>query len=656
MKPFPEFQYAAAHLPDGFGAVPVAGDESGGPIQVCILFRHVPDPVGGHFVLLRDNLDAKVYLGCILDAGNQVQQWVEVSIQTVGDASGKTASYREAVTNTILDDRWLTFCKAAAVLQADGIIRTGWESHHPPPVFVNTKTSKAVVPKGADGRSWRLCEDDALLEQHGLPPYRSSLARYLFVREESDNKSRFVPVTPDGLKNEHTIARREIPGCGDECIALNPEGGLLMVRAYYPFSFDEFVQILGGAKWEGLGHGREQLDPLGADSENRLSDRNALGCLFLAAEGTCGRLLETLHLKIGLLQQAFEAVRGLTREQRRPLLNLTAEALRVRVPPTGSPLPFLWSAHVALTDPGDAAILPVETSDSTYYFRARETGVTIYRPATGMAVRGRGVMRIRQVLQDVRKGTIAEGTFQPREDIAVDPHDLIWFRITLKDEPMDLYATMEEDRALALGEWRFRSVGQDLPEARVMELSAAEGAPLQNIPFEVFPLLSTPCDLYALLVLAVKTLLVDKQTTLPVALDEVMSLAREAGSMDAPNRSLAERIADLFAQDGRWTESLGPQRLIQDDILPTRAFGCIPAEIWWDVLAMLVRMLPGHACSTCRDYGDAPPKAIHKVMDACINDAAALAKLTRSLIVTDWEQNAEVRMVVDNVLERVKGV
>ncbi len=654
MRPFAEFEYAAAGLPDGFAAVPVAGDASGGPIRVCVLFSREPDPVGGHFVLLRDNLDAKVYLGCILDAGNQVQQWVEIFVQTVGDSSGKTATYREAVTNTILDERWRAFCDAATVLQADGIVRTGWETKHPPPVFVNTQTGEGVVPKDASGRSWGLCEDDALLEQHGLPPYRSSLARYLF--SQSEGRTLFVPVTPDSPRNEHTITRREIPGCGDECIAMNPEGGLLMVRAFYPFDFEEFVDILGGATWDGLGHGRELLDPTDADAGCRLSDRNALGRLFLAADGTGGRLLESLHLKLGLLLQAFEAVRGLAREQRRPLLNLTADSLRVRVPPASSALPFLWSAHVSLTDPGDAAILPVETSDSTYYFRARETGVTIYRPATGMAVRGRGVMRIRQVMQDVRKGTIVEGTFQPREDIAVDPHDLIWLRITLKDEPMDLYATMEEDRALSLGEWRFRTVGQELAQDRVTELSAAEGAPLQNIPFQVFPLLSTPCDLYALLVLAVRTLLVDKRTTLPVALDEVASLAREAGAIDDPNRTVPERIADLFARDNRWTASLGPHRLLEDEIEPSQAFGFVPAEIWWDVLAMLVTMLPGNACSTCRDYGDAPPKAVHKVMDQCVADAEELVRLTRGLVVTDWQQNSEVRTVIDDVLERVKGV
>ena len=415
MKPFPEFEYAAAALPEGYAAVPVGGDESGGPLQVCVLFRRVADPVGGHFVLLRDNLDAKVYLGCILDASAQAQQWVEVFVQTVGDTSGKTATYREAVTNAILDERWRTFSESATVLQADGTIKTGWETRHPPPVFVNTETAEAVVPKDANGQSWRLCENDALLEQHGLPPYRSSLARYLVSHDEEGGKTQFVPVTPDSPKNEHTIARREIPGCGEECIALNPEGGLLTVRSYYPFNFDDFVSVLSGATWEGLDHGRQQLDPLEADAEERLSDRNALGRLFLSAEGTSGRMLETLHLKMTLLQQAFEAVRGLTQEQRRPLLNLTADSLRVRVPAMSTTLPFLWSAHVALTEPGDAAILPVETSDSTYYFRARETDVTIYRPATGAAVRGRGVMRIRQVLQDVRKGTLVEGTFQPRE-------------------------------------------------------------------------------------------------------------------------------------------------------------------------------------------------------------------------------------------------
>jgi len=69
---------------------------------------------------------------------------------------------------------------------------------------------------------------------------------------------------------------------------------------------------------------------------------------------------------------------------------------------------------------------------------------------------------------------------------------------------------------------------------------------LTGVSYDVVPALSSLCDLYALGVLAVRTLLVDAQTSLPKALDEAMSLNREAGAAGDADRLLWQRIAELF--------------------------------------------------------------------------------------------------------------
>ena len=61
----------------------------------------------------------------------------------------------------------------------------------------------------------------------------------------------------------------------------------------------------------------------------------------------------------------------------------------------------------------------------------------------------------------------------------------------------------------------------------------------------------------------------------------------------------------------------------------------------------LVRMLPGMGrFSTCKDLGDAMPRALHDVFAPGLNDLRRLAGLTQSLVVTDWPENREMQQVL----------
>lgn len=212
---------------------------------------------------------------------------------------------------------------------------------------------------------------------------------------------------------------------------------------------------------------------------------------------------------------------------------------------------------------------------------------------------------------------------------------------------MDLYAYLDPESALATGEIRFRTVGQRLEEGQIAALKAAAGVPLSNTPFEVVPLLSTPCDLYSLGVLAVRTLLVDNQTKLPKALDDMLSLAHQVAVDHDGTTDLPTRIRRLFDTDRRWVLSLGPQRLTYDVVEPEDAFDLVPTDLWWDTLAMVVRLFPGVGPdSACRDFGDAAVGGLHKVFDRALGDLDALLLRTRSLIVIDWRFNREIYGVI----------
>jgi hypothetical protein len=235
----------------------------------------------------------------------------------------------------------------------------------------------------------------------------------------------------------------------------------------------------------------------------------------------------------------------------------------------------------------------------------------------------------------------------------VSPHDLLWIRLPLQTGRVDLYGNLYTTDGLAQGEARFRTVPQKLPPETDAALRAAEGVSFARSPFEIVPLLSTPCDLYALAVLAVRTFLVNPQNTLAVALDEVLSLARQVGTNHKAEVPLPARIRLIMEGDPRFAKSLAPHRLVQEPMEPMAAYELMPAEMWHHLLAAMVRLFPGIGPdSYCKDYGDAPSLALETVFAKPLEDLEKLLVRSRSLILIDWNANREVHSAIRDVLDR----
>lgn len=649
----------ATGIPDGYAAVAVQADQTTGALRICVLVRREPDPAGGHLVVLRDLIDGRVLLGCILDAGGTVQEWIELWLQDLEGLASTTAACREALSNNVLDERWKGYVRSLAEADPDSLVRTGWESEHPLPSYVDLAAMEPIHPVDAQsGHPWRLCCDDEALRAKQLPAYSSSLHRYLYV-PDLGAESPFVPATSDAPKNESVLSAAEVTGGRRGLLPLNGAAGLLLVRRHCPIRLEPFADVLSGGSWDGVMHGRTMVG-LGATYEAIKKSDPALaagGWLFLGPHGRWGRLVETFHLKLRLLADAVKAVRRTVQATQRPLLNLSADSFQVRLLPPGSGLPFLWTARAVLCDPGDAIALAIQTSDATYFLRGAASGASVYRPeSAGQSARGRGTVRIRQVLPEANRATIVEGTFATQERFEAARYDLIWLRLNLACGRVDLYGQLEQASALAAGEWRFRTIGQRFGEDAVSALESAAGVPVHETPFEIVPLLSSPCDLYSLAVLAVRTLLVNPQTTLPVALDEMLSLARQVAAEHDESVGLPLRVRTIFEGDSRWEASLGPHRLVHEEIGPREAADLIPWEVWWETLAMIVRLLPGIGPdSVARDFGDASPGGIHKTFDRAAADLDELLLRTRSLIVIDWRFNREVHAVVREHLMGLTG-
>src|SRR5437867_5221562 len=104
--------------PSGYLAIPVH-EPGEGPLRLCVLVRQLPDAVAGHFVLLRDLHDALVYLGCVVDAGGNVREWLELWVQNVDGLEASLPAYRENFSNHSLDTRWAKTAEALRKLSSE---------------------------------------------------------------------------------------------------------------------------------------------------------------------------------------------------------------------------------------------------------------------------------------------------------------------------------------------------------------------------------------------------------------------------------------------------------------------------------------------------------------------------------------------------------
>lgn len=640
-------------LPDGFAAIPVHPVDAcdGTPLRLCALVARRPDPATGPLLLLRDLPDARVYLGCVTDAAGAVREWVELWVQDIDGLQSSLPALREAISNQVLDERWAARAALAQRLGPTAFLCTGWERKNPPACFLDPAKGVAVQPGAAEPEgSWRLCRDEARLAKAGLPPYATSLARYLH-RPEAGTTAPLVPVAAGAPAGTGCAPLEQaIPGLAG-LIPFNPQGGLLLAQGLHPIPFDEYADLLGGKPWAGLEVGRRRF---GFDSvHGSLGDwqqiEQAGRHLLLGNRGRAGRWVETFHLKVQLIAEAFRLAHAAVQQEQLPLLNLGADSFRVRLQSAGRKLPIFWTAQCSLIRPGDAFALPVDTGQFRYFLRACRAGASIYQPpGLGTSMHGLGSVRVRKVFPPESGRLSIEGTLVSAETISVSPRDLLWVRLPLASGRVDLYGHLYVEDGLASGEARFRTFPQALPAAAAAALAGAEGVSFPQAPFEVVPLHSSPCDLFSLGVLAVRALLVNEQNSHAQALDEMLSLARLLTAEAEPAPTAGAQVAEILARDDRYLQSLGPHRLLRDGTDPRAAMAQIPAELWADTLATIARCFPGGGpAAFCRDYGDAPSLALENAFQEPLGAWDKILVRSRSLLLIDWQANREIRGVID---------
>ena len=125
-------------LPEGFRFVPIDAAFAGQSLRVCVALRGDAESAPtGPWVVLRSTVDARVYLGAVVDGGGRVREWLELWVQTIANIGETLAANRDYFSNRVLDLRWRQVAKSFIAADPDGFLETGWEEKHPRPVFID---------------------------------------------------------------------------------------------------------------------------------------------------------------------------------------------------------------------------------------------------------------------------------------------------------------------------------------------------------------------------------------------------------------------------------------------------------------------------------------------------------------------------------------
>jgi hypothetical protein len=79
----------------------------------------------------------------------------------------------------------------------------------------------------------------------------------------------------------------------------------------------------------------------------------------------------------------------------------------------------------------------------------------------------------------------------------------------------------------------------------------------------------------------------------------------------------------------------------------------IPSDLWWETIAVIIRLFPGIGQDSYRrDLGDAPSSALDQIFDDAISQISLLLLRSRSLVVADWNQNLEIHDAIYEVVAK----
>ena len=631
-------------VPSGVVAVPVFGHAEA--LAVCALAHRPPGgPASLH--VLRTTTDATVYAGCVADGSGGVREWLEIWVQT---PPGDAASGHGDTNNALLDQRWRRMAEAFRAAAPDRALGGPWESSHPGPMVLDTESGRSVLlGEGEVEGPWALCTDESVLERAGVPGYAGTRARHLW-RPAAGSSSPLVCVAGGEGPGWRSIA-------GGGAAAFNPHCGLIRICRAAPVGFEAYVDWLTNGQFHRPPPGRAEVFGDETAREDPVEFALAHGAFLSSVGGAGGLAAEVLYLKLRAILTAMEQVRAATARLGTPLLCLGPGSLGIEMPPPSSGLPYAWGAGVVLDCVSEAVELGSVEPGAPRRFTSAGTGRTsVYRPGgdAGPVTRSMTV-RVRRVVEIEAGRVSVEGTVIPRESLRAGGSTLATIPLASQGRRYEVHAFLTVGETLSTGEYGFSSLPLYVDETELAELRLLQGVEVGDAAVVLSPSVSSPADMHALGVLALRTLVAQNGEALGTAVVRAMSLARELPEQGDDGPSLASRVEAMVESDARWAEVLGPGRLLSPSQAGSAEAG-IPSRLWWAVIGTVCRLFPGAGPeSYCRDFGVGEGRPLESVYHAPLRDLAELVVQVRSLLVVDRRTCEEVGSVIDRHLALASG-
>src|ERR1041385_6152243 len=650
-----ETERAHQKMPSGFTLAPIHPADSTTPLRICVLVRDRPDPVGGAFLLLREQPGARVFLGAETDAEGSIQDWLEIWVQTLQYKDLSFSNYQERLANHAFDQRWRSEYELAKVSFPEDIIVIGAESRNPAPILIKRATGESAgLFAPTERANWEICKDDTLLESLGLPAYSTSPFRYLFQPNGAETKT-FLATSVDAPNNAHVQSLDRLKSSPEVREIFNPHAGLLRVARFRALGLEDYLRVLEGEPWQASLPGVARLFQSGIYSDLQTWSAAQKGMPFLLNAGARvpDRLNEIFFLKLSALHQIFKELRRNVKSLQLPLLNLSPASFAITLVESGDQFPALWTARGRLVKPGQAYPLHIKSTEQKYFIRLGQTEPSIFLPeGLGAHSFGMGTVRLRNVVQE-SGGLVLEGTLVAEDYLGLDPHDLLWFKLPLAEERLEFYAHVYTSEAVGPKEARFRTVPARLSESVTATLKKSLIS-LSKAPYEIWPLLSSPCDLHSLGILAIRILLANGKSNLPVIVDDVQGLARHVGKEPLSEGGLSTKLEALLQKEKTLLDLVSPHSLTDLGLNAEQARSQIAWGIWLDTISLVLRLFPGAGAHTyCKGFGDVSPLALETVFDQPVQDLETLVLRLRSVLTPSLFDNTEITAAVLEELHKL---
>ncbi len=636
-------------LPRGYVGAPLPG-ESGG-VRVALVLRTREHPDGPGLVATAQTTDAQAYLAAVIDARGHVLKYLDLWFQDAAPLLEQTAdaSGGGGVSNSALDAAWTeSVARAMRAGDAGGhAVWTGRENARQGPWVVDLETG-ACRESG-----WMVCDRDADLTAAGLPAFSAGLHRYLTKSGESGAMAAVWAGSPAA-----GVARSidEALDLGPTKVCVNPWGGHVAARVHLPMPYGAMIDWLSGAP-ESDQVGRTRAMHNGEALSRSDAAQGGIALLTERESDPAASLVERTFLRLRLLHDCVDqAITAIDRAQR-PLLNVDEDAVRVSVGAPGEGAAWAWTARACLVGSGlgfGAAVQVGGAAGRPVFAPAARWLRSVYSPVSAGSDESEGSLRLRSAATVTPDGAVTlDATLTTPVRLAVGAKDLLLLTFGVGGRRVTLTATWSVSPTKARNEVVVSASAAGLPPAAVSELRAIPaGKTFTGVLVRTQQVLGPACDLYALGVLGVRSLLVTRERDLGSSIDDIKSLAGRVadnfapGAGEAGSGALAAAVQKTLAENEDLRDLLGPIRLAWGMPAGLPAASLVGMSTWVQLLAALLATQPGYPFSALEDPSSGPVATpstpLHPLRQSLYNGLLSL----RSRLLRGGTADAELARVL----------